>query len=152
MAGLLSEPKIEVFPPRRFVGRVRAYTMQTRDAIPAQWVDYMATGARGPGDYFGVAFNADPGTGRFDYLCGREAVDGAQPEGEGQVSIAGAYARFATSGHIATMPAVWAEVYGHWLQGGGLRGRPGPAVEYYPPQFDGMTGAGGFEVWVPVQG
>ena len=33
-----------------------------------------------------------------------------------------------------------------------MKHRPGPSVEYYPPQFDGLTGAGGFEVWVAVEG
>jgi AraC family transcriptional regulator len=53
---------------------------------------------------------------------------------------------------IAEMPAVWAEIHGHWLQQPEWHPRPGPSVEYYPPAFDGATGQGGYEIWVPVEG
>ena len=155
MAGLLREPKIQVMPVRRFAGPVRRYDLQSRSAIPAQWVAYNADGYRVPGavpgDYFGVVFNLSDDMGQFDYLCGQEVPPGvALPGGFGEVSIAGRYVRFASAGHISTMNAVWAEVYGQWLTRPDYRPRPGPAVEYYPPDFDGMTGAGGFEVWVPI--
>lgn len=148
MARLLDSPKIEIFPQRSFAGLVRRYTMQIRTQIPAQWVAYNAMRSREAGAYYGVAFNFDPAMESFDYLCGQE---GTSAEGFGLVTIEGAYARFATSGHISTMQAVWEEVYTSWLQGGALRGRSGPSVEFYPPEFDGMAGTGGFEVWVPVQ-
>jgi predicted transcriptional regulator YdeE len=48
------------------------------------------------------------------------------------------------------MQAAWAEIYDDWLKRPEFPPRPGPSVEYYPPQFNGMTGEGGFEIWVPV--
>ena len=155
MTNLLTEPRIEPMPTRRFAGKVQRYDMQSRLQIPAQWATYNAdvNGVPGaiPGDYYGVVFNFSGDMNEFDYLCGQEVAEGAMlPEGFGSVTISGPYARFATKAHISSMNAVWGEVYGNWLNRPGFRARPGPSVEYYPPAFDGMTGEGGFEVWVPI--
>ena len=69
-----------------------------------------------------------------------------------QVAPPGPYARFATMGHSSTMSADRGEVCNDWLCRPALHPRKGPAVEYYPPSFNGMTGNGGFEVWVPIEG
>ncbi len=91
--------------------------------------------------------------GNFDYLCGQEVPAGAPlPAGFKAVTISGPYARFATQGHISTINAVWGEIYEKWLSQPDFRPRPGPSVEYYPPQFSGVTGNGGFELWVPIEG
>ena len=155
MTGLLHAPKIEAMPTRRFAGVVQRCDMQSRAQIPGQWQDYNSTGTRVagavPGDYYGVVFNHSDDRGQFDYLCGQEVPAGAGlPQGFGEVAIAGRYARFATMAHISAMQAVWGEVYGQWLSRPDFHGRPGPSVEYYPPAFDGMTGDGGYEVWVPI--
>jgi AraC family transcriptional regulator len=63
---------------------------------------------------------------------------------------AGTYARFATRDHISTMNRMWSEIYSDWLGTDGLSPRPGPSLEYYPLEFDGRTGEGGYEIWVPV--
>lgn len=145
MALILAAPDLETFDPRYFDGLVRSHTMETRDRIPAQWMDYNAAAENRPGDYFGVVFNFDRVAGTFDYLCGQEVETG------GLVSIAGLHARFATEGHITTIHAVWDEIYGYWLAQPEYRPAPGPAVEYYPPEFDGKTGLGGYEIWVPLE-
>ena len=157
MPKVLSTPRVEVMPARRFAGPVQKYDMESRANIPAQWVAYNSDGTRVPGavpdDYYGAVFNFSEKDGTFDYLCGQEVPAGAAlPAGFGSVTISGRYARFATKGHISTMGAAWAEVYGDWLSRPDYRPRPGPSVEYYPPEFDGMTGDGGFELWVPVEG
>lgn len=156
MSQLLATPKIDVMPTRRFAGPVQRYDMQTRAGIPAQWAAYNAAEIRVagavPGDYFGVVFHYSEEDGSFDYLCGQEVPAGAAlPAGFAAVTIAGAYARFATTGHISTMAATWGEIYGDWLTKPAYRPRPGPSVEYYPPGFDGMTGDGGYEIWVAVE-
>ncbi len=117
---ILDAPKVEIMARRRFAGPVPRYTMQARSAIPAQWMAYNVMGERVPGAgvkaYCGLTFGYDQALGSFDYLCGQEVAAGAAlPAGFGAVGIEGAYARFATMGHIATMQAVWEEVYAVWL-------------------------------------
>ncbi len=157
MAKLLSAPRIQVMPTRHFAGPVQRYDMQTRAGIPAQWDAYNAKAVRVtgaiPDGYYGLVFNYSEDGGTFDYMCGQEVLAGASlPAGFASVAISGSYARFATTGHISTMATAWAEIYGDWLTRPDCRPRPGPSVEYYPPAFDGMTGDGGYEIWVAVEG
>ena len=152
----LNAPRLETFATRRFAGPVQRYTMQTRSAIPAQWVAYNDAGDRVPeavpGDYYGLVYNYGVEEGSFDYMCGQEVpIAATLPKGFGTVTIAGRFARFATKGHISTMNAVWEEVYAKWLSRPELKPRQGPSVEYYPPEFNGMTGEGGFEVWIAIE-
>ena len=39
-----------------------------------------------------------------------------------------------------------------WLPAAGLKIAEAPMIEHYGPGFDGRTGNGGIEIWVPVQG
>lgn len=153
----LTAPKIEMMLTRRFAGPVQRYNMQTRSNIPAQWAAYNDADIRVPGavpdDYYGIVFNFSEEEGSFDYMCGQEVPASAVlPEGFKAVTLSGRVARFASAGHISTMSAVWEEIYGNWLTRPELRPRPGPSVEYYPPAFNGMTGDGGFEIWIAVEG
>lgn len=158
MTLIFDAPRIETFPTRHLAGPVRRYSMQTRAAIPAQWVAYNTEGERAPSlspeDYYGLAFGFSEATGEFDYLCGQEvAADVPLPEGFARVATpAGRWARFVTRGHVSTMQSAWGEVYNHWMGQPGCLPRKGPSVEYYPPAFNGMTGHGGYELWVPVEG
>lgn len=156
MTNLLTTPKIETMPRRRFAGPQRRYDMQTRAAIPAQWAAYNADGTRvpgaTPGDYYGLVHSFSEETGTFDYICGQEVPAHATlPDGFASVTIEGPYARFATKGHISTMNAVWSEIYNSWMTRPEYRPRKGASVEYYPPEFNGMTGEGGYEVWLPIE-
>lgn len=149
MPEIFAAPTIEHMPTRRIAGPVQRYDMQTRAEIPAQWGAYNDADVRAesvsPDDYYGVVFNYSEDGGSFDYLCGQEVAPATSlPKGFGSVTISGAYARFATKGHISTMSAAWGEIFGDWLTRPDYRPRPGPSVEYYPPEFDGMSGDGGY--------
>ena len=157
MPELFDTPQIDVMPTRHFAGPVQRYDMQTRAGIPEQWGAYNEVGLRVdgavPGDYYGLVFNYSEDGGTFDYMCGQEVPAGAAlPAGFGSTTIVGAYARFVTKGHISTMSAAWGEIFGDWLTRPQFRPRPGPSAEYYPPEFDGMSGEGGYEIWVAVEG
>ena len=153
---LFTAPTIDALPGRIFAGPVRRYDMQTRGQIPAQWDAYNQANLRAPSsspdDYFGLVFNHDAASGAFDYMCGQVLLpDVMLPEPFRTLSVpAGNWARFVTKDHIATMNSAWAEVMGHWLGQPGCIPRDGPSVEYYPPTFDGATGLGGYEIWLPV--
>ena len=144
--------------PRSIAGPSQRYDLQTRARIPAQWAVYNETELRAPSptpvDCYGIAYGFAPATGDFDYLCGQELTPGAAvPEGFAKIALpAGRWARFVSKGHITTVQAAWGEVYNHWASQPGCGPRTGPRVEYYPPAFDGMTGNGGYELWIPVEG
>jgi AraC family transcriptional regulator len=156
MTLILDAPIFETRPERLIAGLSRRYDMQTRAGIPAQWAAYNEAALRAPSpapeDYYGVAYGFTPATGDFDYLCGQEIAPGtALPEGFAKVALpAGRWARFLTKGHITTMQAAWGEVYNHWASQPNCGPRSGPGVEFYSPEFDGRTGNGGYELWIPV--
>ena len=156
MPNLLTAPKIDLMPRRRFAGPQRRYDMQTRAEIPAQWAAYNTEDRRVPGatpdDYYGIVHNFSEESGTFDYICGQEVPANATlPDGFAAITIEGRYARFATKGHISTMNAAWSEIYNSWMTRPEYRPRKGASVEYYPPEFNGMTGDGGYEVWLPIE-
>jgi len=141
---------------RVIVGIDRRYDMQSRSAIPTQWATYSAIPGheRGmmQGGYYGVchSFGDD---GSFGYLCGMQLAKGeTQPEGLTGVTVpAGNYAKFVFPVHISQMPLQWDRIMGEWLPGSGYEMTDGPNVEFYSPAFNGVTGEGGFEIWIPVR-
>ena len=152
---ILATPRLSRHPDRLVAGPVRSYDLTTRTAIPAQWQAYDAMphpAALGPEDYFGVCFNQSGD--RFDYLCGQQiAADTSLPDGMQRVTLPGGiWAEFATRANPSTMQAAWEELFQHWMRQPGLAWRAGPAVEYYPPSFNGATGEGGYELWIPLAG
>jgi AraC family transcriptional regulator len=150
----LAPPVIEEMPERRVLGPLVRYTMETRHGIPGQWADYSRAGIEAAGAvpyrWYGVCANFGEG-GSFDYLCGMEVPTGAVPAGWAALTLpAGRWARFVEKGHISLMQDMWAEIYREWMGQKGLVPRDGLGVEYYPVEFDGATGEGGFEIWMPV--
>jgi AraC family transcriptional regulator len=156
MPKTMNPPVIETMPERLFVGPSKRYDMQTRTAIPAQWAAYNeATETAGhliPDAWYGLCYDFTC-EGNFSYLCGVEVTKrGTVPTGQVLVTLpAGRYARFASKRHISQMSDIWNEIYAEWLGAEGLTARPGPSVEFYPLEFDGRTGEGGFEIWIAVQ-
>lgn len=149
-------PKVEVMPERHFAGLTRRYDEQTRVQIPAQWGELMAAGPLPdavPDAWYGVCYNFGEGMS-FDYLCGQEVTTLAGLPGVfAAVTVpSGAFARFATTAHISRMQEGWEEIYGDWLKQPAYPWRPGAAIEFYPPEFNGETGEGGWEIWMPVVG
>lgn len=154
---MLAPPTIETMPARHFAGPMRRYDIQSRAGIPAQWDALREFGQRPesptPRDHYGIIADFDDAKGEFDYYSAQEvAATSPLPEGFSRITLpAGRWARFASGGHISTMIAAWTEVMNHWLTQPGLVPRRGASVEHYPPTFDGQTGRGGFEIWVPIE-
>lgn len=135
-------------------GMSARYNHDTSAGIPALWQRYvahakMATPAT-PYEY-GVCIDTgaphDPG---FDYICGLE-VAGHAPSGLSLFEIpAQRYAVFFHAGHIAAIRSTWRAIFDDWLPASGLRATGGPEFERYDARFDGYTGNGGVEIWIPV--
>ena len=62
------------------------------------------------------------------------------------------YAVFSHRDHIATIRRVWATIFNLWLPESGYKIAGGPEFERYGEEFDGVSGTGGFEIWIPVRG
>lgn len=152
----LDPPRFVRRGPLLIVGLGERYSCESSAAIPSQWQRFLPHFGHVPGQLenvaYGVACNAD-GEGNFDYICGVEVRDFSQtPPAFARVRIpAQRYAVFKHRDHVSsvrnTMTAIWTQ----WLPNSGHEVADAPNFERYGPEFDGHTGHGGFEVWIPVK-
>lgn len=100
---------------------------------------------------YGVCYNQDDEA--IDYIAGVEVEPGADlPAGFAMVRIEPqTYAVFKHVGHISGLRATWSTIWDKWLPDSGLKVRHAPFFEKYGPDFDGMTGNGGLEIWIAVE-
>jgi AraC family transcriptional regulator len=156
MPRILNTPSLTAMPERSFVGPSLSYDMKTRAEIPSQWAAYNRENVHPvnavPNAWYGVCHSFSADGERFDYLCGME-VKGPPSVPPGQTVVrapAGRWLRAASSAHASDIGGAWSELYAEWLPELGLQLAPSVVIEYYPPAFNGETGDGGWELWVPV--
>ena len=101
---------------------------------------------------YGVIYNSDD-SGNYDYLSGVEVQNfPGQPAEFTRLRIPPqTYAVFEHRDHVSAVAATWKAIWEHGLADAGLKALDGPAFELYREQFNGMTGTGGFEIWVPIE-
>lgn len=144
-------PRLIGHPAFPVAGLCAHYTFDSAAGIPALWQRY-ALHAAGvvratPYDY-GVCLPA-AGDG-YDYVCGAQPA-GRVPDGLALFDIpAQRYAVFFHAGHISTIRMTFRAIYDIWLPASGLCATNGPEFERYDERFDGATGSGGVEIWIPV--
>lgn len=125
--------------------------------IPAQWQRLSAVLGNleqqvGEATY-GVCHNFSEG-GAFDYLCGVEVKSTlGLPEDWQQLTLPAeqTYAVFQHEGHTSMIRHTCETIFSRWLPNSGYQSSQAPFFERYGPEFDGRTGEGGLEIWVPVQ-
>ena len=138
-------------------GLAGSYTPETSTAIPALWQSFVQWLPDVPGrtgeafTTYGLAYNQTDNS--FDYMAGVEVDPKADlPEGFTKVALKPlTYAVFAHTGHISGIRSTWVAIWDKWLPESGLKALPEPVFEKYGPNFNGMTGEGGLELWVPVE-
>lgn len=151
----VAPPRFEQGPVLLIAGLGARYSFETNGGIPAQWQDFVAMlplpGQVGRTAY-GVCCNAD-GTGQFDYIAGVEVQDFARLPAElARIRLAARrYAVFTHAGHVSGMRATVHSIWNRYLPASGLVVADAPDFERYGPAFDGRTGLGGVEIWIPVQ-
>jgi AraC family transcriptional regulator len=129
---------------------------RTNAAIPLQWdrfVPYLGTIPNQVGkDTFGVICNPDD-TGSYEYISGVQVSEfPAEPEEFSRVRIPPqTYAVFEHPDHVSSVGATWSAIWNHGITDAGYQASDGPAFERYGEKFDGRTGRGGFELWVPIK-
>jgi AraC family transcriptional regulator len=137
-------------------GLGQRYTFQAMAGIPSQWERFLPHLGNIPGQIgriaYGVICNGDDSDG-FDYLCGVEVAEfPAHPREFMRLRISPqTYAVFRHSGHISEIGATCRAIWNQGLPDSGYRAADGPWFEKYGQEFDGRTGLGGLEIWIPVE-
>ena len=151
----LAPPRIERAEGLLIFGITQRYANGQQAAIPSQWGRFAPhlghlekqVGATA----YGVCFNIDE-AGGFDYLCRVEVR--STPERPADFSVlripAQTYAVFEHRGHVSSIQATWGAIWERGLAAAGCQAVKGPLLEKYGENFDGSTGLGGFEIWIPI--
>jgi AraC family transcriptional regulator len=148
--------RFETREPRTFAGVVERYPCNNPQGIPAQWqrVGPHLGRLQGQVDHaaYGVVYNFDSDS-NFDYLTGVEVSGNPSlPEGfQTYQAPRQKYAIFHHKGHIAGIRDIIAAIWNKWLPESGCQVSKSATLERYGPEFNPMTGMGGFEIWVPIQ-
>jgi AraC family transcriptional regulator len=128
---------------------------RTNAGIPLQWdrfTPYLGTIRNQVGkETYGVICNPDD-TGSYEYITGvRVSEFPDKPAEFSRLRIPPqTYAIFDHKGHVASVGTTWRAIWEHAIADAGYRALDGAAFERYGEQFDGRTGLGGFELWVPI--
>jgi AraC family transcriptional regulator len=152
----LEPPRFEDGKAFLVAGLSERYTSETSAAIPSQWQRFNDWFGKVPGQVgnvaYGVCYNADD-AGNIDYLCGVEVNDfSALPAEMSRLRIAAQrYAVFSHREHISTVRRTWNTIWNQWLPASGHIPADAPNFERYDEKFDGSTGNGGLEIWIPVR-
>ncbi len=161
---LIDEKRLPPLAPPRFVqhepmliaGPGERYSCEGSAGIPAQWQRFVphlgSIGGQIGNVAYGVICNADD-DGHFEYVCGVEVGDFARvPREWSRVRIAPQkYAVFTHGEHISTLRNTMAAIWGQWLPQSGHEPADAPTLERYDERFDGATGLGGVEIWIPIR-
>jgi len=152
----LDPPRFETAPARHYVGIVQRYNCEAPTGIPDQWQRFGPNMWRlAPVDKaaYGICNNFN-GEGDFDYMCAVQvAADAKVPEGMTLLKVPETrFAVFRHKGHVAGIKGTMAAIFSRAIPESGLKLVEGPTIERYGPEFNAMTGLGGFEVWVPIEG
>lgn len=152
----LKSPRFEDRAAFHVAGLSEQYTFETNHGIPALWQRFVPHIGHVPGQVgdavYGVCYNGD-GEGAFDYMAG---VEVARPEDMPDDLVrtripAGRYAVFTHSGHISDIRKTTYTIWNQWLPEADVTHVEGPDFERYDERFDGETGAGDVEIWIPVR-
>jgi AraC family transcriptional regulator len=127
-----------------------------RANIPGQWQSFAPRIGHIPGQVgraaYGIVYNNDE-EGNHDYICGVEVTDYSKlPDDLDRLRVpAQRYAVFAHAGHISGIGSTWNTIWSKALPESGHAIADAPAFERYGDEFDGRTGLGGVELWIPLK-
>ena len=154
----LEPPRTEKGPELLIAGLGERYTSETSGRIPAQWERFARYLGRIPGQVGSAAYGVlckldEDGNLEHDvkYITGVEVSDIAKiPAGWSHVRIpAREYAVFSHRENISTIRRTWSTIH-RWLPKSGMKVADAPQFERYGESFNGATGDGGVEIWIPI--
>jgi AraC family transcriptional regulator len=152
----LEAPRSVRAGPLRLFGLASRYA-GTNAGIPAQWGRFLphleAIPARADAATYGLIDDFDD-AGGYRYVCGVAVREfPAAPLEFARVELpARRYAVWPHREHVASVAATCAHIFERGLADAGLVPLRAAMFERYGEEFDGRTGLGGLEVWVPVEG
>lgn len=153
----LPPPRIETPGPLLIAGLGRRFSCEDFAGIPVLWQQFTPYLGAMPGRKNSTAYGLVTGVGAADtyfYLAGVEVRDLTDLDG-GLTGIrlpAQRWAAFRHDDHITTISATIHAIFSRALPEAGLTPGDMPdLIERYGEDFDPATGAGGFEIWVPVK-
>ena len=152
----LAPPAVIDRRPFLLAGLLEHYRDGDMSAIPSQWQRFGPWLGHIPGQVSGVAYgvicNGDD-DGVTDYFAAAEVSDfGSLPSELSRLRMpAQRYAVFSHPGHISEMQSVWRAIWADWVPQRVKKLADAPFFERYAETFDPVSGAGGFEIWLPVE-
>ena len=152
----LDPPRIVENPGLLIAGLNERYDHTASASIPSQWQRFTPHIDHVPGQVghtaYGVVHNSDD-TGHADYLTGVEVKDFSAVPGEfSRLKIPPQrYAVFTHKDHISSIRRTWFSIWNKGLPEAGLEATGGPEFERYDERFDGRTGEGELEIWIPIR-
>jgi AraC family transcriptional regulator len=152
----LGEPRIVQSKPMLIAGLNERYGVQSGANIPAQWQTFVPHVGSVPGQLggtaYGVIYNGDD-DGNYDYMCGVEVSDFSRlPSDLHRLRVpACKYAVFRHAGHVSGLRSSWSQIWSKSLPESGYELADAPIFERYGEEFDGRTGTGGVDLFVPIQ-
>lgn len=154
--GALAAPRMEQGRALLIAGLREWFRFENLGGLPGLWQRFRDHIGLVPGQIggvcYGVCYNTDD-VG-FDYIAGVEVQSFASlPAEYARVRVAEhRYAVFTHSEHVSSVKSTLMAIFNEWLPASGYQAADAPVFERYDERFDGRTGMGGFEIWVPVKG
>lgn len=136
-------------------GLSQHYASQNLAGIPSQWERFLQHFGHIPRQCgkiaYGVIYNPDD-AGSFDYISGVEVSEFPScPREFARLRIpVQTYAVFLHTDHISTVGATCSAIWNQGLPDSGYKAADGAWFESYGEEFDGRTGLGGLEIWIPI--
>jgi AraC family transcriptional regulator len=155
--------RTKLHPPRMADGRAMLisgledhFSFEKIGGIPGLWRRFRDHIGNIPGQVgsvaYGVCHNTDD-AGNFDYIAGVEVADFTSlPEDFARLRLTEQhYAVFTHTEHVSTVRGTFMAIFADWMPKSGYVAADVPPFERYDERFDGHTGVGGFEIWIPVR-
>ena len=153
----LAEPRIVTNKPMLIVGFNGHFSVDNTQGIPLLWQRIAPHFGHIPGQKgfiaYGASYNCDD-AGAFDYIAGAEVSSFSDlPDEFARLSVPEQLcAVFEHSGHITGIQQTFEAIWRDWLPKSGREPAMGVTLELMDERFDGATGNGVVEIWVPLKG